>query len=122
LNRPTTRQIGGTLKWANGAQFLHWPNQCQRGSTWKPKKCRRVFIRQCCCYWKGPEAILAAFQEEKWTARIDDPLPPVPEQDSKRRLSDTITCLNRNQKHQLIRFHGDGTGEGIIWEFIGQNG
>jgi hypothetical protein len=70
--------------------------------------------------WAAPnqEAILAAFQEEGWPARIDDPLRPLPEQDPKRRLSDTIKCLNRKQKNQLIHFCGDGTGEGVIWEFV----
>jgi len=38
-------------------------------------------------------------------------------QDSKRRLHDTINSLNRNQKQSLIRFLGDGKGEGIRWEF-----
>lgn len=64
------------------------------------------------------EAILAAFEEEGWSARIDDPLPPQPEQDSKRRLSDTIKCLNRKQANPLIHFHGDGTGEGVFWELV----
>ncbi len=64
------------------------------------------------------EAVLNAFHEEGWPQRIDDPLPPHPEQDSKRRLSDTIKCLNKNQTHQLIRFHGDGTGEGVTWELL----
>jgi hypothetical protein len=64
------------------------------------------------------EIILAAFQEEGWPPRIDDPLPPHAEQDSKRRLHDTITTLNRHQKHRLIRFSGDGSGEGVRWEFV----
>ena len=51
-------------------------------------------------------------------SRIDDPLPPQAEQDSKRRLSDTIKCLNNKQINELIRFHGDGTGEGITWEQV----
>lgn len=63
------------------------------------------------------EAILAAFEEEGWPARIDDPLSPVPDQDPKRRLHDTINTLNRNQKNQLIRFMGDGSGEGVLWEY-----
>lgn len=62
------------------------------------------------------EAILAVFQEEGWPSRIDDPLPPESDQDTKRRLSDTIKCLNRKQTNRLIRFHGDGSGEGVIWE------
>jgi hypothetical protein len=64
------------------------------------------------------EAILAAFEEEGWPPRVDDPLPPQPEQDPKRRLHDTLKALNRHQKHQLIRFLGDGTGEGVRWELI----
>ena len=66
------------------------------------------------------EAVLNAFQEEGWPERIDDPLPPQPEQDPKRRLADTIKCLNRKQVNQLIHFHGDGTGEGIFWELVEQ--
>ncbi len=65
------------------------------------------------------EAVLCAFQEEGWPEKIDDPLPPQLEQDPKRRLADTIKCLNKNQKNRLIRFHGDGTGEGVVWELIG---
>ncbi len=64
------------------------------------------------------EAVLSAFQEEDWPARIDDPLPPHAEQDSKRRLSDTIKCLNRKQVNPILHFRGDGTGEGVVWEHI----
>jgi hypothetical protein len=64
------------------------------------------------------ETVLSVFQEEGWPARIDDPLAPMPTLDVKRRLSDTIKCLNRNQQHPLIRFHGDGTGQGVIWKAV----
>lgn len=64
------------------------------------------------------EAVLAAFQEEGWPPRIDDPLPPVAETDPKRRLSDAIKCLNRKQSNTLLRFSGDGTGEGILWDRV----
>jgi hypothetical protein len=64
------------------------------------------------------ELILAAFQEEGWPPRIDDPLPPQPNQDTKRRLHDTIATLNRHQKHRLILFSGDGSGEGVRWELL----
>jgi hypothetical protein len=64
------------------------------------------------------EAILVAFEEEHWPPRIDDPLPGHPDHLPKRRLHDTIKSLNRNQKNSLIRFMGDGTGEGIRWELI----
>lgn len=63
------------------------------------------------------EAILAAFEEDAWPARIDDPLPPRADQPPKRRLQETIKSLNRNQKYPLIRFQGDGTAQGVLWEF-----
>jgi hypothetical protein len=31
-------------------------------------------------------------------------------------LHDTINTLNRHQKHLLVHFLGDGTGEGVRWE------
>jgi hypothetical protein len=65
------------------------------------------------------ETILAAFQEEGWPPRIDDPLPPQFDQDPKRRLHDTINTLNRSQKNALIRFLGDGSGQGVRWEPAG---
>jgi len=64
------------------------------------------------------ERILAAFEEESWPIRIDDPLPPATEQDPKRRLHDTINSLNRNQKCHGLRFLGDGTGQGVRWELV----
>jgi len=62
--------------------------------------------------------VLAAFEEEGWPVRLDDPLPPLPEQDPKRRLHDTINALNRNQKQRLIGFMGVGSGQGIRWALV----
>jgi hypothetical protein len=69
--------------------------------------------------WPAPnqERVLAAFQEDGWKSRIDDPLTPADGQQPKQRLHDTIKCLNRCQKVPLIQFYGDGTGEGVIWQF-----
>ncbi len=64
------------------------------------------------------EAVLSAFQEEHWPRYIDDPLSPVGDQNPKQRLRDTIKYLNANQKNQLIRFRGDGTGERVRWELV----
>jgi hypothetical protein len=66
------------------------------------------------------EAILAAFEEEHWPTRIDDPLPPHKEQSPKRRLQETIKSLNRNRRRPLIRFLGDGSGQGVLWEFCSE--
>ena len=64
------------------------------------------------------EAVLDAFQEEGWPPSIDDPLPPSPDLQPKRRLHDTIKCLNLNQVQALIRFRGDGTGQRVLWELL----
>jgi hypothetical protein len=66
------------------------------------------------------EKILSAFEDDGWPPRIDDPLVPSPQIVSKRRLGDAIKCLNRRQANALLRFGGDGTGEGIIWEAVAQ--
>ena len=62
------------------------------------------------------ETILTVFHEEDWPAKIDDPLPPVPNQTSRQRLHDAIKNLNRHRLNPMIRFAGDGTGEGVRWE------
>jgi hypothetical protein len=77
----------------------------------------KVIVKQFKVPAANQEAVLAAFQEENWPPRIDDPLSPQAEQDPKRRLHDTINSLNRNQKHPLVRFLGDGSGQGVRWEF-----
>jgi len=97
-----------------------------RVPTWDAEKRVLCFDGQIVKRFKwhamNQETVLAAFEEEDWPVRIDDPLPPQPEQDSKRRLSDTIKCLNRKQQNPLIHFRGDGTGEGVIWELVEQDG
>ncbi len=64
------------------------------------------------------ELILTAFEEEHWPARIDDPLPPLPDIDPKIRLNNAISRLNQHQKDFHIHFKGDGSGTGIRWEFV----
>jgi len=103
---------------------------CSNTQTLRPKWDRdrqelrlgRQIVKQFKVPAVNQERILAAFEEEQWPVRIDDPLPPHPCQDSKRRLHDTINSLNRNQKLRLIRFMGDGSGEGIRWDLIPPGG
>jgi hypothetical protein len=64
------------------------------------------------------ELILEAFQEEGWPSRIDDPLPPASEQNSKQRLHSTISNLNRCQETRLIHFEGGGDGKSVCWRFF----
>lgn len=87
------------------------------------RQCRVLRVGQCVVkHYRRPSAnqerVLSAFQEEDWPHRIDDPLSPQGEQEPKCRLHDTIKWLNRHQEHHLIRFLGDGTGEGVCWELI----
>jgi hypothetical protein len=87
---------------------------------WDPRKRKLMFYGMLVKHFRCPahnqETILSAFQEEEWLPRISDPLPPISSSDSKQRLHDTIRSLNRNQANPLIKFGGDGTGEGIVWE------
>jgi hypothetical protein len=64
--------------------------------------------------------LLNVFQEQGWAGRIDDPLGLADgefEKDAKRRLHETIKNLNRKLTVGTLRFRGDGTGEGVIWEY-----
>lgn len=80
-------------------------------------------IKRFCQPAKLQRLILSCFEEDDWTLRIDDPLPPgvgrdgVP-MDPKRRLRDLVAALNANHVTPgLIRFRSDGTGQGIAWSF-----
>ncbi len=64
------------------------------------------------------QIILQVFEEEGWPDRIADPLPMQPGHSPKRRLHETIQSLNDGQSLPLIIFHGDGTGEGVLWERV----
>ena len=69
-------------------------------------------------YFRWPaenqEAVLNAFEAQGWPSQIADPLPEDPNICSKRRLHDTIKCLNRRRITTGIKFHGDGTGRGVV--------
>jgi hypothetical protein len=94
--------------------------------TWdrdrKQLRLGKVIVKQFKVPAANQEVVLAAFQEEDWPVRIDDPLPPKPDQDPKCRLHDTINSLNRNQKRPLVRFLADGSGQGVRWEFVSIGG
>ncbi len=66
------------------------------------------------------ELVLSVFQEENWPSYIDDPLPMSPEIVPKRRLHNVISRLNSHQCVSVLRFHGNGNGEGIGWQFLPQ--
>src|SRR5262249_26087754 len=60
----------------------------------------------------GQEKILAAFEEEGWPNKIDDPL-------DAGKLADTIKDLQKTLKGSPITVGRDGTGKGIIWRRSG---
>jgi hypothetical protein len=63
---------------------------------------------------KNQETILAAFEEDGWPARIDDPLPGTAEGDPGQRLADAVRALNENKG--CIDFEKDGTSAGVLWK------
>ncbi len=93
---------------------------CKPTPTWDSDRQELRFggrvVKEFKLYSPNQAIILAAFEEEGWPTKIDDPLPHHPDIVPKQRLHDTIKSLNRNQKCPLIRFRGDGTGQGIRWE------
>jgi len=65
---------------------------------------------------ENQELVLNAFEDLGWPPRIDDPLLSHPNICPKRRLHDTLKCLNRKQVNELVKFRGDGTGLGVLLE------
>src|SRR5947208_3090736 len=61
-------------------------------------------------------AILAAFEAQGWPLRIDNPLRTDLDGDGPERLHDAIKRLNLRQTAPLLRFRGDGTAQGVLWE------
>ena len=105
------------------AEFVHpAPAAVERKPQWDGQRQELrlgdAIVKQFKVPAANQERILAAFDEEGWPVRIDDPLPPNSDQNPKRRLHDTINSLNRNQKQNLLRFTGDGSGQGIRWELV----
>jgi hypothetical protein len=90
----------------------------QEKPRWDKKKGKLLLgdlpIRRVAGHAKNVRLVLDAFEEVGWPDRLDDPIPGRPGKLNSQRLSDTIKSLNTGLKH--IRFHTDGTGEGICWE------
>ena len=63
---------------------------------------------------ENQERVLDAFEDNGWPTHIGDPLEAHDSICPKRRLHDTIKCLNRKQINGLIKFRGDGTGLGVL--------
>jgi hypothetical protein len=94
------------------ARVPHWDGA--RRELWVAKSLVKRFLVPA----DNQELLLAAFEEEGWPPRIDDPLPPHRHLDPKRRLGEAIRRLNRNQKTRLLRFRSNGHGNGVCWELV----
>jgi hypothetical protein len=72
------------------------------------------------CFTQGSDAqevILASFQEQRWSRRIDDPLPGKAGQERKHRLRTAVTNLNRRQRVPTLQFRVIQQGTGVAWEY-----
>jgi hypothetical protein len=92
----------------------HW-NAAQRELWYAGQLVKRFRVRAA-----NQELILAAFEEEGWPARVDDPLPGLAKLVlAKIRLRVQIERLNgAHATPGLLRFRGDGTGQGIVWQAL----
>jgi hypothetical protein len=73
--------------------------------------CLLHFVRRA----PNQEGLLAAFQEQDWVARIDDPLPKVKNVDPVDRLYDTVKHLNERQRPRKLVFRLETDGRGVGW-------
>lgn len=76
-------------------------------------------VKQFHCPAPSQQLVLDAFEVAHWPPRIMDPLPLQAALCPKRRLHDAIKRLNRNHSHEAIRFSGDGSGRGVLWNRLG---
>jgi hypothetical protein len=95
---------------AGGSDRPHWDG-ARRELTWQGLLVKR-FRNPAHCQ----ETILAAFQEDGWPPRIDDPLTRrAGRLSSGDRLHEAVKALNRYQQAARVRFMRDGTGQGVCW-------
>ena len=95
---------------SSAVQIPHW-DSCRRELSVGGALIKRFRVPA-----QNQELILSAFQEEGWPHHIYDPLPTNRRIDTHVRLHDAINRLNGCQKSPLVRFHGNGAGNGISWE------
>lgn len=111
-NQNTCLTDGGSQEWLASPKNAIKP-------LWDAGQRRLIFgdllVKQYRTHALNQHLVLAAFQEENWRERIDDPLPPVEQIEPKRRLHDTIAGLNRNQINQVVHFFGAGSGRSVGW-------
>jgi hypothetical protein len=118
--------LDGPRKAEPGSEIPPGNGEAQPEATLKPHwdPVRRVLslghriVKQFHVPAGNQEDILSAFQEEGWPEHIDDPLTGNHGVEPKTRLNNAIYRLNRNQMMRLIRFHGNGNGNGVRWSLV----
>jgi hypothetical protein len=60
--------------------------------------------------------LFAAFERLGWPRRIDNPFPQGAKRSAKGRLRGTLKALRISHNPVILRFRGDGTGQGVRWE------
>ncbi len=110
--RGTPHLLGGTSPSRGIIEVPCW-NGTLRELTWQGQLVKKFRLPA-----ENQEAILDQFEKEGWPLRIEDPLARLAGQDPKSRLHDAIKGLNRNQVNQLLRFRGDGSGQGVLWSLM----
>ena len=109
---PSSRSANSENIVALGCRLPRWERE-SRALYWDRQIVKRLKQPS-----RNQMIVLMAFEEEDWPCRIADALPPTRGIDPKRRLHDTIKCLNRHQEQRLLHFSGDGSGEGVRWESL----
>jgi len=115
-------EVGGSTKVTQIADFTPGsPRQYCMVPTWDAHRQQLrlgdVVVKEFKVPSENEMTILAAFEEQRWSSRIDDPLWQWSEESAQQRLNETVLDLNLSQKNRLIRFIAEATGEGVRWEF-----
>ena len=108
-----TIELGGAKRRSTVDAKPNW--DAQRRELWIDGRLVKRLRQQS----SNQQAILDVFEVANWPSRIANPLPLQSGQCPKRRLHDAVKCLNRHHRHEAIRFSGDGSGQGVLWERIG---
>jgi len=104
--------IAGEADGPRPVQKPHWDEG--RRELWMTDKIVKRFRVPA----KNQELILGSFEEDGWPYHILDPLPPRGDTYPPTRLHDAIIRLNGRQINSLLRFHGNGNANGVLWEPI----
>jgi len=110
------RRVSIALDGANATQRDRLLPSWDGRRLWFGGRLLKDFSRQPAPY---QTRLLQAFEKQGWSLNhLENALAIVGGESQavrRRRLHDTIKYLNRNLPRGSIRFHGDGTGNGVCW-------